>query len=190
MGARAWAAIGNLLKISAVGGFLGSLVIASRAFEHQVPANLVPAAWAMSIGGFVLSILLWNLKGPLVRGNLIVRVPVGLYMLFWIVSTLGFGLIVILIVYLFTGQPSAYDLVGKGKAPKPRFKAPANWRATAKVGPSGAMLYADASRAEASGIFDSFTPVQVVDKQGGLAHVVASTGEGGWIDQRTLTEGV
>jgi hypothetical protein len=118
------------------------------------------------------------------------RVLVGLYMISWIVSTVGFGLLAVLIVYLFTGQPSAYDTAPKGKPAKPRFKAPANWTPTAKVGPSGAMLYTDSNRSAASGLIDSYTPVQVVDKQLGAARVVSASGEAGWIDLRTLTEGV
>jgi hypothetical protein len=97
------------------------------------------------------------------------------------------------VIYLFTGEPAAYDYYGfrgKGKEPKPRFAAPADWRPTGRVGPSGAMLYARPDSPDSAGIFDSFTPVQVVDKQNGFAHVVAATGQRGWIDDRTLTEGV
>jgi hypothetical protein len=188
MGPRSWAAIGNVLKISAAFGFLSCLYLADRAFNRAVPEEWVNSLWIAVIGGFVLSIVLWNLKGPLVRGNLWVRVPIGLYMIFWVVGTLGLGLIWILIVYMFTGEPSTYDRTPRGKAPKPRFKEPANWQPTAKVGPSGAMVYADPYREAASGILDSYTPVQVVDKQGSAARVVAASGESGWIDLRTLTE--
>ena len=188
MGAREWAAIGNLYKLSAVAGFLASLWIADQAFNHRVPANFVTGAWAGAVAMLVLSILLWNLKGFLVRGNLILRVLVGLYTLGWIVGTLGFGLIVILIIYLFTSNPSAYETSGRGGSRKSLVKAPRKWSPTAKVGPAGAMLYRDSSRADASGIFDSYTPVQVVDRQGSAARIVSANGESGWVDLRSLTE--
>ena len=73
------------------------------------------------------------------------------------------------------------------RKPKPRFKAPRNWQATGRVGPSGATIYSDAVGGDQAGIFDSFTPVQVTDRRDGLAHVVAATGEHGWIDMRVLT---
>ena len=91
------------------------------------------------------------------------------------------GALAILIAHIMFGN--------RDKEPKPRFKAPAGWYATGKVGPSGAMLYDGPGSGDAAGIFDSFTPVQVVDKQGGYARVVAATGQGGWIDLRTLSEG-
>ena len=187
MGAREWAAIGNVLKISAAFGFLASLFIADSAYNRRLPADYVPVAWAVAIGTLLLSVLLWNLKGPLVRGSWFVRVPVGLYMLVWVIASLGTGLIWIGIVYLFTGNPSAYDAAPKGKAPKGP-KAPRNWSPTAKIGPAGAMLYRDSTRVDASGIFDSYTPVQVVDRQASAARVVAANGESGWIDLRSLTE--
>jgi hypothetical protein len=191
MGPRIWAAIANILRVSAAVSCLAAFGFGTRAIEYNqrgAPDSLVMETAVLAVGSFAVALLLWNLKGPLVRGNLVVRLLVGLYMLLWVIGTLGLGLIFILIAYLVTGEPDHYDTVGKGKPPKPRFKAPANWSPTARVGPSGAMLYADANRVAASGIFDSFTPVQVVDRQGGFAHVVAATGEGGWIDLRTLTE--
>ncbi len=188
VGAREWAAIGNVYKLSAAAGFLLTLFVADRAFNRLVPADFVAETWAAAIAFLVLSIVLWNLKGPLIRGNTILRVLVGLYTLAWIVSTLGFGLILFLIVYLFTGQPSKYDTTPKGKSQKSQFKTPRNWTPTAKVGPAGAMLYRDSSRSDASGIFDSYTPVQVVDRQGNAARVVSADGESGWLDLRTLTE--
>jgi hypothetical protein len=193
MGPRAWAAIGNILRISSAVSYLGCAVFGYRAIQlSQVgaPRDFVIEHAALSVASFVFAILLWNVKGPLVSGNFIVRLLVGLYMLFWIISTLGFGLIFIGIVYLFTGEPDNSEVFKKGKAPKPRFKPLAEWRATGRVGPSGATLYADPYRAAPAGIFDSWTPVQVMDKRDGYAKVVAATGEGGWIDLRTLTDGV
>ena len=192
MGVRVWAAIGNVLKISAAIGFLVALLIGQRAWElyqHDARDALVMETAIGAVVMLLASVLCWNLKGFLVRGNLIARVLIGLYMLGWVISTLGIGLVVIGIVYLFTGEPSTYDRTGGGKKQKPRFKAPSNWQPTAKVGPSGAMLYTDEYRMDSSGIFDSWTPVQVRDKRSGAAYVVAASGEGGWIDARTLLEG-
>ncbi|MEP7378437.1 MAG: hypothetical protein ABI725_02635 [Chloroflexota bacterium] len=193
MGVRTWAAIGNVLKISAALGYLAAAFIGYRAFQlKQVGASgdLVLAAAAVTVLMFAVSILLWNLRGPLVSGNLIVRVLVGAYMLLWVISTLGLGLIFIGIVYLFTSEPDSSELFRRGKPPKPRFKAPAAWRPTGHVGASGATLYADENLQQPAGIFDSWTPVQVVDKRHGLAQVLAESGERGWIDLRTLAEGV
>jgi hypothetical protein len=52
------------------------------------------------------------------------------------------------------------------------------------------MLYSNAEQDASVGILDSFVPVQVLDRRGGLANVVAATGEGGWVDLRSLQEGV
>jgi hypothetical protein len=50
------------------------------------------------------------------------------------------------------------------------------------------MAYGDEHRDGSTEIFDSWTPVQVTDRKNGLAHVVAATGQRGWIDVRTLTQ--
>lgn len=193
MGPRVWAAIGNVLRISAVFGYLLTLMFGYRAIQlsqQGASSDAVFGPAAASVAFFVMAILLWNVKGPLVSGNLIVRLLVGLYMLWWIISTLGFGLVLIGIVYLFTGEPDSSEVVRAGKAPKPRFKPPVGWRATGQVGPSGATLYSDPDCRAPAGIFDSWTPVQVTDKRNGSAQVIAESGEGGWIDLRTLAEGV
>jgi hypothetical protein len=192
MGDRIWAALGNILRISAIFGYLGVGLLGYRAIELNragVPNNVVLPYAAGAVLSLVLALLLWNLKGPLIRGNLIVRFLVGAYMLMWVISTLGFGLIGIGIVYLFTSEPSGIDYYKQGKQPKPRFSPPSKWQPTGRVGPSGATLYSDAHRASAIGILDSFVPVQVVEKSLGYARVVAATGEGGWMDTRTLIEG-
>ena len=49
-------------------------------------------------------------------------------------------------------------------------------------------LYPEPNRHGTAGIFDSWTPVQVMDRRDGYAQVVAESGEGGWIDLRTLME--
>ncbi len=193
MGPRAWAAIGNILRISAVFGYLSTGLLGYQAIElnqHGAPSNVVFVYAGAAAVSLVVAILLWNLKGPLIRGNLIVQFLVGAYMLLWIISTLGVGLIFIGVVYLFTGEPDETYFYTKQKAPKPRFKPPANWNATGRIGPSGATLYANPNRETPAGIFDSWIPVQVMDKHNGWAQVVAESGEGGWIDLRTLTEGV
>jgi hypothetical protein len=192
MSPRIWAAIGNLLKISAFFGFVGATFAGYQVFQlRELGArdDLVLRGAAVTAAMFVVALIVWNLKGPLVSGNFIVRLLVGLYMLLWVISSLGLGLVVIGIVYLFTGEPAAYELVRKGKPPKSAFKPPRNWEPTGRIGPSGATLYTDAARGAPAGILDSWIPVQIVDKRNGLARVVAATGEGGWIDVRTVTEG-
>jgi hypothetical protein len=193
MGPRVWATFGNILRLSSlgfylIGGLLGYSAI--QLYQARVPIDRVLVPVGFGALCFVAAILLWNAKGPLVSGNFIVRLIVGLYMLTYVVTSLGTALIFIGIVYLFTGEPASYDLVRKGKEPKPAFKPPRNWEATGHIGPSGATLYTDATSGQPAGILDSWIPVQVTDKRNGLARVTAATGEGGWIDLRTLTEGV
>lgn len=192
MSPRIWATIGNLLKISAFLGFVGATFAGYQVFQlNELGArdDLVLRGAAVTAAMFVVALITWNLKGPLVSGNFIVRLLVGLYMLLWVIASLGLGLVVIGVVYLFTSEPASYDVVRKGKPPKSPFKPPRNWEQTGRIGPSGATLYTDAARGAPSGILDSWIPVQIVDKRNGLARVVAATGEGGWIDVRTVTEG-
>ena len=193
MGPRAWAAIGNLLRISAVFGYLSGAVLGYRAIQLNQQGgagNLVALAAGGAGVAIVIALVLWNLKGPLIRGNLVARVLVGAYTLFWIVSSLGLGLIVLGVVYLFTGEPEAIDFYTQQRKTKSRHSAPRHWRATGRVGPSGATLYTDPNREAPAGMFNSWTPVQVMDRRSGFARVVAETGQGGWIDLRTLTESV
>jgi hypothetical protein len=193
MGPRAWAAVGNVLRINAVFGYLGGAVLAYRTVELKQqgsPNDLVFLAGGATVATIFFSILLWNAKGPLISGNFIVRLLVGVWMLLGIVSSLGFDLIFIGIVYLFTGEPATNEIFRSGgEAPKSRFKAPQNWRPTGRIGPSGATVYSAADRTASVGILDSWIPVQVMDKRNGCAQVVAQSGEGGWIDVRTLNEG-
>jgi hypothetical protein len=191
-----WAAIGNVFKISAAFGLVGTTLLAYGlidANQRGIRKELIPPLAVVTVLSYAFCILCWNIKGPLIRGNLLARIVFGGWILLGVIFSFGFSLIYLGIVYLFTSEPAAYDYYGmfgsRDKEPKPRFKAPADWQATGHVGPSGATLYADSDRTESAGIFDSFTPVQVVERQNGLARVVAATGEGGWIDQRTLSEG-
>jgi hypothetical protein len=194
MSARMWAAIGNLLRIGALWSFLASAVMAYLAVDpSQAPAPTVPVLVfaVLAVVNFVIGMLGWMAKGPLVSGNSVVRLLVGLYMLLAIVGTLGLILPIILIVYLFTSEPETYTGMWARRTPaKPRFTAPRDWGANGRVGPSGAMLYSDTDQRASVGIFESGIAVQVVGRQDGWAEVVASSGERGWIDVRTLTEGV
>lgn len=197
MGPRAWAAIGNYYKINAAFLVVAGTLLGARAIDanqHGASSQFVLPIAALTVTSFAIAALLWNVRGFLIRGNLIARVLFGVPVLLSVIFSLGLALIWPFgVIYLFTGEPAAYEYYGfrgKSKEPPPRFKAPANWQASGRVGPSGAMLYRDPARTELTGIFDSYTPVQVVDRQNGLAHVVAATGQGGWIDLRTLTEGV
>src|SRR6187200_758666 len=58
VGAREWAAIGNVYKLSAAAGFLLTLFVADRAFNRHVPADFVAETWAAAIAFLVLSIVL------------------------------------------------------------------------------------------------------------------------------------
>jgi hypothetical protein len=191
MGPRAWAAIGNYLRIGAAFSYIGAAILgylAIDASQHGASGSVVQRYSIVAVISFVSAVLLWNAKGPLVSGNLIVRLIIGVWMLLGVITSLGLLLIVLGIIYLFTGEPDSSETFGRVKAPKQRFKAPANWRATGHIGPSGATVYSDAVGGHPVGIFDSFTPVQVTDRRAGLAHVVAATGESGWIDTRVLSE--
>jgi hypothetical protein len=191
-----WATIGNIFKFYAVFALIGCALFGFQAIQLNQVGNqkqlVLPLAIA-AVVSFGLCVLFWNVKGPLIRGNSIARIVFGGWILLGVIFSLGFNLIFVGIFYLFTSEPAAYDYYGmfgnRDKEPKSRFKAPANWHPTGHVGPSGATLYTDPGSPDSAGIFNSFTPVQVVDKQGGFAHVVAETGERGWIDLRVLTEG-
>jgi hypothetical protein len=190
MGPRAWAAIGNYLRITAAISYMVAAMMgywAIDASQHGAPGSVVQRDAIGAVVFLVGAVLFWNLKGPLVSGNLIVRLIVGVWTLGYVISSLGLFLVVLGIIYLFTGQPDSSETYRKGRAPKPRFKAPHSWQATGRVGPSGATIYSDAIGGDQAGIFDSFTPVQVTDRRDGLAHVIAATGEHGWIDTRVLT---
>ena len=195
MGPRLWATIGNIFKIYGFFGFLTGLFLgyaALQADQRGDPEKLAVLIGTLAGVDLLLAVLFWNIKGPLIRGNLIARVLFGGQVLLSIIFSFGINLIPFGIVYLFTGEPSAYDYYpmfgGKAKEPAPRFKAPRNWHRTAEVGPSGATFYSDANGGDAAGVLDSFTPVQVTERRDGLAHIVAATGERGWIDLRVLSE--
>src|SRR3954452_14311670 len=192
MGPRMWATFGNILRFQAIFLFLGGGLGGYRAIQLSQAGlgrdQVIPVA-GITIGTFLLAVLLWNLKGPLVSGNMLARIPVGLLMLLSVVLSLGTGLITIGIFYLFTGEPQAYDTYRQGKSAKRQFSAPRGWHATAHIGPSGAMAYSQSTRDGSTGIFDSWTPVQVTERKNGLAKIVAATGQAGWIDVRTVIEG-
>jgi hypothetical protein len=194
MSVRTWATLGNVLRIFSLPLFLGSAVAGYRVLEIAqagAPTNAMLIAALMGIVGFVISVLFWWAKGPLISGSLVARFLVGLYMLLWVISSLGFAVLVILVVYLFTSEPETYSGVfNRPKPAQPRFAPPQDWQANGRVGPSGAMAYSDADQGASVGVFYSGIPVQVTDKRNGLAQVVAASGERGWIDVRTLTEGV
>lgn len=187
-----WATLGNILKVSAVFGFLGVGLMGYRAIQMSqlgTSRELILPLAAATIGMFLLTVLLWNLKGPLVSGNPIARFLVGLYFLIGVFTSLGFSLLIIGVFYLFTGEPSAYETQREGRPARPRFSPPRGWHPTGQIGPSGAMAYSESNREGSTGIFDSWTPVQVTERENGLARVVSATGQAGWIDARTIIEG-
>jgi len=193
MGPRMWATLGNILKFSAVGAFLTCGLAGYQAIQlNQVGGthDRVVLFAAAAIVSLLAAVLLWNLKGPLVSGNPIARFFVGLYFLLGVISSLGSYLLIIGIFYLFTGEPEVTSNYGyrAERAAQPQYSPPRGWHATASVGPSGAMAYGGEHRDGTVVVIDSWTPVQVVDKKNGLAHVVAATGQRGWIDVRTLNE--
>lgn len=186
-----WAAFGNILRISAVFMLIGA------ALGAQSTLGLIGTqrddTVALLLGAFsavmaVLAILYWLAKPALVSGRpFFVRWLVGLYMAWWVISSLGFALIFIGIVYLFTGEPEPEPSFWRTERPaSPRYKRPVDWQPSGKVGMSGAMVYSDPQRTDALGIFDSGIPVQVTDERDGYARVIAATGLAGWIDTRTL----
>jgi hypothetical protein len=188
-----WATLGNILRLSAFSAFLLTGLAGYRAITlNQVsgPRDEVILYAVAAIVSFVMAVLLWNLKGPLISGNFVVRSLVGLYFLIGIVGSLGLSLIFIGIVYLFTSEPEIASNYGyrSDAPPRPKISPPRGWRQTGTIGPSGAMAYGDEHRDGSTEIFDSWTPVQVTDRKNGLAHVVAATGQRGWIDVRTLTQ--
>jgi hypothetical protein len=189
-----WAALGNVMRLLSLPIFLSSGVLAVAVFQllaEGAPTSLVIVASMLCGLGFVVALLFWFAKGALISGSVIAQLLVGLYMLLWVLSTALLGLLVIGVVYLFTTEPEVYTgLLAERKPEKPRWKPPVDWQPTGRIGPSGAMAYSDAQRGETVWVFESFVPVQVVERLDGIAHVIAATGERGWIDTRTLTEGV
>ena len=195
MGKRTWAAIGNVLRISALGTFLGAgvgAVVTYEAIEQGASTSRILGFGVATVVSLIFGILYWMAKGPLVSGSpSFARWIAGVVMILWIVSSLGFALILFGIVYAFTTEPDDYRGILAAPEPvKPRFAPPVNWHATGRIGPSGATAYSDIDRAGMVAILDSYIPVQVMELQNGLAHVVASSGERGWIDARTLSEAV
>jgi hypothetical protein len=191
MGPRMWATLGNILKSSAIFSFLGVGLLGYRSiqlYQSGAPRDLIWPLAGLAVVSFLFSVLLWNLKGPLVSGNFIARFFVGLYFLMGVIGSLGFNLLIIGVFYLFTGEPSTYETERQGKNAQPQYSPPKNFHATAAVGPSGAMAYGGEHRDGTVEIIDSWTPVQVMGKKNGLVEVVAATGQRGWIDSRTLTE--
>ena len=191
-----WAAIGNVFKISAAFGFVGTTLLAYGlidASQRGIRKELIPPLAVITILSYAFCVLSWNIKGPLIRGNLLARIVFGGWTLLGVIFSFGFSLIWLGIVYLFTSEPAAYDYYGtfgsRDKEPAPAFKTPTDWQLSGHVGPSGATLYKGPVTEEPDGYFDSWTPVQVVERQNGFAQVVAASGQHGWIDLRTLTEG-
>src|SRR4051794_40144538 len=96
MSPRLWATIGNIFRFDAVvmylvGVFLGYRMIQLIQLGASDNSTLIGAAATVAL--FVIATLLWNLKGPLVSGNPIVRLLVGLLTIAWIVTSLGTALI-------------------------------------------------------------------------------------------------
>jgi hypothetical protein len=190
-----WAAIGNLLRLYSVLTFIGlalSVTSLPTLLGSDFPPELVTPLVIFLLIDIVIAILLWMAKPALVSGSpFFVRWLVGLWVVLSIIGSLGFYLVFIGIAYLLTGEPETESVFAYDREPpKPRYKPPKDWRPNGRVGPSGAMAYADSGReAPMVAMFESSLPVQIVERRDGFTRVIASSGAAGWIDDRTLTEG-
>ena len=189
-----WAAIGNLLRLNSLLTFAGLALFSLQLPDllDGMPSELVGPLIAFVVVSSVFAVLLWMAKPALVSGSpFFVRWLVGLWVLLGIIGSFGFYLIFIAIAYVFTSEPEQESIFSQRQQPaKPRFKPPRDWRPTGRIGPSGAMVYAGTDREGPIAMFVSWLPVQIVERRDGYTRVVAATGEAGWIDDRTVTEGV
>lgn len=212
---RIWATLGNLYRIEAFFGALGLIALTYSAIQRfqVVGADSVVLQYAaVIVVGLVICSLLWMIKPVLISNRPriigpIVRILIGgSFLLGWLVLAAllatyyqyrGVVEAVLLaafanfvyfgIVYAFTGEPAAYEYARAAPQQQaPRYKAPANFAASNRVGPSGAMLYSDAMRTELIGQFESYVPIQVLEQSGGFSRVTAATGQSGWVDSRTV----
>ena len=192
MSTRMWAAIGNLFRVFALVSVALAVMGAGRVVDWlrtSPPTNLVAVVAVIGLIDVGFAVLFWMAKGPMIDGSGVARLLGGVYMLFWVVSTAGFALVLLLITYFLTEDPAPRASIFDTRPQHMRkYKTPAGWHQDGKVGPSGAMFYGDEERESALGIFSSGIPLQVGEKRNGLAHVVADTGERGWIDLRTISE--
>jgi len=193
---RLWATLGNVARISAVFGVLSGAYAGYQAisrFQIGGADNVVRTEALATVIFLAVAVLLWLLKPVLISNRPpiigpIVRILVVVYVILWVIGTLGLGLIFIGIVYLFTATPSPYEYASSGPRQQvPKFRAPSNFQPSGRVGPSGATLYSDSMRTELVGHFDSYIPIQVLEERNGFSHVVAGTGQSGWIDARTVS---
>jgi len=193
---RLWATLGNVARISAIFGVLTGAYTGYQAiqrFQIGGDGNIVRTQAIATVVFLAVAVLLWLLKPVLISNRPpiigpIVRVLVVVYMVLWVIGTLGLGLIFIGIVYLFTATPSPYEYARSGSRQKAaKFKAPTNFEPTGRVGPSGAMLYSDSQRSALIGQFESYIPIQVLEERNGFSHVVAGSGQSGWVDNRTVS---
>jgi len=190
---RLWAAIGNIFRVFAILSLIGGLVAVLNTvnlFRGRAGDNVVFISGAFAALILVIAFLFWEAKPALVSASPgWARWVAGIYVVLWIVSTVGAALLFIGLAYFFTGEPETPSVWRRepDRPAPPRHRPPANWQATGKVGLSGATVYSDPQRQEPVGILDSEVPVQVLDLGGGVARVVAKTGLGGWIDARTLS---
>jgi hypothetical protein len=186
-----WAAVGNLLRFYALLSFLGIGLAATNLSDlerYGVPIEPVLAIGLISI---VINILLWMAKPALISGSpFFARWIIGLWLLLGIVTSFGLSLIPLAIAYLLTGEPETETFFRQDQPVKPRFTPPRDWQPSGRVGASGATVYEDADRGEPVAMLESFLPVQVMDRRRGYTRVVAASGAAGWIDDRTLSEGV
>jgi hypothetical protein len=192
---RLWATFGNIARISAVFSVALVGLTGYRAIERYQVVGVDPNVTRDAAAGalfLVVAVVLWLLKPVLITNRPaiigpIVRLLVAIYMVLWVIATLGIGLIVIGIVYLVTAEPAAYEHARAAPGPQaPKYRAPTNFQPTNRVGPSGAMIYSDALRTELIGQFESYVPIQVLDQSGGFSRVTAATGQSGWVDNRTV----
>jgi hypothetical protein len=190
---RLWAAIGNIFRVFAVlsliSGVLAVLNVINL-YRARAGDNVVFIAGAFAALILVIAFLFWEAKPALVSGSPFwARWVAGIYVVLWLISSLGLALLFIGIAYLLTGDPQPSGIRWRREPERPaaaRYRPPVNWQPTRRVGPSGTTVYYDPDRTMPVAMLDSNVPVQVTERGEGVAQVVAQTGLIGWVDVRTL----
>jgi hypothetical protein len=191
---RLWAAIGNIFRVFAVLSLISgvfAVVSVINLYRTRAGDNLVFISGAFAALILVVAFLFWEAKPALVSGSPFwARWVAAIYMVLWLISSLGLALVLVGIAYLLTGDPESTGVRWRREPEHPvapRYRPPVNWQPTRRVGPSGTTVYYDPDRTLPVAMLDSNVPVQVTERGEGVAQVVAQTGLIGWVDVRTLT---
>jgi hypothetical protein len=191
---RLWAAIGNIFRVFALLSLISGVLAVFNVinlYRARAGDNLVIFLSILAAVILVIAFLFWEAKPALVSGSPFwARWVAGVYVVLWLISSLGLALVFIGIAYLLTGDPEPGETRWRREPDRPaapRYKRPSNWQPTRRVGPSGTTVYYDPDRTMPVAMLDSNVPVQVTERGEGVAQVVAQTGLMGWVDVRTLT---